>query len=240
MDSKITHPIEQLVDKVITPVVDAVMDALPEAVTAPLTGPMIVRVTPDHQHKLYEHLLRLPEADRYLRFGSSLNDEGLRSYAFGIDLAFDDAFAILDEGLQIAAMAHVAYKRDPQIKVAEFGVSVDPAHRGKGYALALMQRAIVHARTRDISRFFIHALAQNTPMLRLARKVGMSIEMHGSEATGNLLLPPANLSTHIGDALTDGRASVELELRKRTRWLKEQFASEEPQLSNGQDAPVEK
>jgi RimJ/RimL family protein N-acetyltransferase len=213
---------DRVQEAVLDPVVNAMVDALPEAVTSPLTGPMIVRVTSDYQHKLYEHLLSLSDSDRYLRFGFSIRDEALRNYAFHIDLDFHDVFAILDAGLQIVAMAHVAYDRkDEAGNAAEFGVSVDAAHRGKHYAQALLHRSIVHARARDVSRFYIHALSQNVPMLSLARKLGMTIEMRGDETTGYLQLPPADLSTLVDDALTDGRASVEMEVRKRARWLKQ-------------------
>jgi RimJ/RimL family protein N-acetyltransferase len=216
------------IGKVMSPMMDAMVDALPDAVTSPLTGPMIVRVTAEHQHKLHEHLLRLTVDDRYLRFGSAFNDTAIRHYTEHIHLDADDVFAVLDSDLQIAAMAHVAYADTHQqsgVNVAELGVSVDASHRGKHYALALMHRAIVHARAREVSRFFIHALSQNTPMLRLASKVGMTIDMQGDEASGYLLLPPADLSTLVDDALSDGRASVELEVRKTARWLKEHLGS---------------
>jgi hypothetical protein len=49
----------------------------------------------------------------------------------------------------------------------------------------------------------------------------MTIDMQGDEANGYLLLPPADFSTLVDDALSDGRASLELEVRKRARWLKQ-------------------
>ncbi len=199
----------------------AVVDALPDSLSAPFTGPMIVRVTAEYQHKLSEHLLSLNDGDRYLRFGHTIRDEAIENYVQGIDLDFDDVFAVLDSNLQVAAMAHVAYDREPAKNVAEFGVSVDAAHRGKRYAYSLLHRSIVHARAREVSRFFIHALAQNSPMIALARKVGMTIDMNGDEANGYLLLPPADFSTLVDDALSDGRASLELEVRKRARWFKQ-------------------
>jgi RimJ/RimL family protein N-acetyltransferase len=219
--SRLSGQVEPVMSAVRHAVRDAVVDALPESVSAPFTGPMIVRVTAEHQHKLTEHLLRLSQADRYLRFGHAIREESLQQYVQSIDLDFDDVFAVLDSDLQVAAMAHVSYSREPEKNVAEFGVSVDAAHRGKHYAHSLLHRSIVHARAREVSRFFIHALAQNGPMIGLARKVGMTIDMEGDEANGYLLLPPADFSTLVDDALSDGRASLELEVRKRARWFKQ-------------------
>jgi RimJ/RimL family protein N-acetyltransferase len=227
VDTKKLNPLHRLsqlpeqLGQLVSPVVNAVMEAMPEAVSSPLSGPMIVRVRYEHQHKLAEHLLRLSADDRYLRFGNAFNDDAIRHYSEHIDLDFDDVFAVLDSELQIAAMAHVAYSLQTQpAQAAEFGVSVDAAHRGKHYGLALLHRCIVHAKAREVSRFYIQALSQNTAMLHLAQKVGMTIDMRGDEASGYLNLPPADLSSLLDDALSDGRATVELELRKWARWFK--------------------
>jgi RimJ/RimL family protein N-acetyltransferase len=185
-----------------------------------LGQPLIVRVDAEHSHKLLEHLLRLSDEDRYLRFGHPASDEQVRNYALNIDLDFDDVFAVLDADLQVVAAAHVAYSKRPDVTHAEFGVSVDREQRGRGLGLALMQRALVHARTREVQRFYIHALAENRPMLNLARKVGMTIESHGSEVSGYLQLPPDDLINRITDTLLKGGSAAELAVRKRARWLR--------------------
>lgn len=181
---------------------------------------LIVRVDVEHVHKLLAHLLQLSGDDRYLRFGYFATDEQITRYVEGIDLDFDDVFAVLDADLQVTAAAHVAYSREPSATHAEFGVSVQRAMRGHGLGLALMQRAIVHARTREVQRFFIHALAENRAMLNLARKVGMTIESHGNEVTGYLILPPDNLINRITHTLLLGGSAAELAVRKRARWLR--------------------
>lgn len=196
--------------------------SMADAVVAPSAPPLIVRVDVEHRHKLTQHLQRLSEADRFLRFGFHATDERVQHYADGIDLDSDDVFAVLSADFQVVAAAHVAYSREPKIAVAEFGVSVDESARGQGLANALMQRAITHARSREVQRFFIYALAENRAMLQLARKVGMKLENDQGEVTGFMQLPPPNLESVLQDVMAVRQAEEELAHRKfvrlRDRW----------------------
>jgi RimJ/RimL family protein N-acetyltransferase len=181
-------------------------------------GPLIVRVDNEHRHKLAEHLLSLNDDDRYLRFGYHTNDERIRQYVAGIDLDFDDVFAVLNDELQLIAAAHVAYTRDIRFNQAEFGVSVSAGDRGTGLGYALIQRCIVHARAREVDVFYIYALAENHAMLSLARKVAMQIDSQGDEITGRLLLPPSDYANTLTEVLAKRRSEEELDRRKRIRW----------------------
>ena len=70
----------------------------------------------------------------------------------------------------------------------EAGLSVIEPYRRKGLAAALLCRAARYARSRGLKTLDIHCLAENTPMLSLARRLGMTIEMSQSEADGRLKL----------------------------------------------------
>jgi GNAT superfamily N-acetyltransferase len=182
----------------------------------PDDAPLIVRVDAAHRHKLAAHLLRLGADDRYLRFGFHASDTVIADYVAQIDLDFDDVFAVLGRDLQIKATAHVAYNKAPNINHAEFGVSVDAEARGQGLGYALMQRAIMHARTREVERFFIQALGENQTMLNLARKGGMTLASEGGEVSGFLRLPPSDESSQRADRDAEQQAAAELARRKRS------------------------
>ena len=106
-----------------------------------------------HRPRILAHLLSLPAADRYLRFGYSASDAQVSHYTDLIDFANDEVFGIFNRRLELLAMAHLAMaaaRADRGRSEAEFGVSVLPKARGRGYGSRLFARAVLHARNRRI------------------------------------------------------------------------------------------
>lgn len=161
-----------------------------------------------HRARILSHLVSLNESDRYLRFGYTASDAQLSRYAQAIDFARDEVFGIFDRRLQLLAMAHLAGMEHAK---AEFGVSVLPRARGRGFGSRLFDHAVLHARNRRIDTLVIHALSDNMAMLRIASKAGASIERNGAETQARLRLPPDDLFSHI-DQLVEGHAA-ELDYR---------------------------
>ena len=113
-------------------------------------------------------------------------------------------------------MAHLAFSIDPQyVSCAEFGVSVAKGARGRGYGSRLFERASMHARNEGVTQLFIHALSENTAMLKIARHAGAIIERDGSESEAHLRLPPASFDSRVSElvnqqvALTDYHLKVQ-------------------------------
>ncbi|WP_027015198.1 GNAT family N-acetyltransferase [Comamonas composti] len=171
-----------------------------------------------HRERVVEHLLKLEESDRYLRFGYAASDEQVRRYAMQLDFERDDIFGIYNRRLELIAMAHLAFTELPAYKnCAEFGVSVLKKARGRGYGGRLFDRAVIHARTKGVSMMFIHALSENTAMLRIARNAGASIKRDGSESEAYLQLPPAGIDTHMSSMMTDHIGEVDYLLKKQAK-----------------------
>src|SRR6266702_3333280 len=64
---------------------------------------------------------------------------------------------------------YLRFSHDPNLKsCAEFGVSVLKKARGRGYGSRLFDRAVMHARNEGVELLFIHALSENTAMLKIA------------------------------------------------------------------------
>ena len=96
----------------------------------------------------------------------------------------DDVFGIFNRRLQLVAIAHLAYSQlasanHGMSRMAEFAVSVDDRARGKGFGGRLFTYAVRHARNHGVDRLFIHALSENTAMLRIARKAGADMQRDG-------------------------------------------------------------
>ena len=55
----------------------------------------------DHLALIEQHLLALPERDRYLRFGYPAQDEHVQRYVAKLDFGRDELFGIFDAELQL-------------------------------------------------------------------------------------------------------------------------------------------
>jgi RimJ/RimL family protein N-acetyltransferase len=171
-----------------------------------------------HRPDIEKHLLALSPQDRYLRFGYSANDEHIQKYVGQLNFERDELFGIFNRKLELIAMAHLAFSVDPSFKsCAEFGVSVAQNARARGYGSQLFNRAAMHARNEGVNQLFIHALSENTAMLKIARKAGARIERDGSESEAHLVLPPANFDSRVIELFNEQMAITDYHLKARAR-----------------------
>lgn len=171
-------------------------------------------LAPRHRPRILAHLLDLPAMDRYLRFGHPATDEQIGRYVDLIDFDRDEVFGVFNRRLSLVAMAHLAYLGGTaQPNAAEFGVSVLPRQRGRGLGGRLFDRAMVHARNRHVDTLIVHALSENTPMLRIARSAGARVEREGGDAEAVLKLPRETLGTHVEAMLERQAAEFDYNLK---------------------------
>jgi GNAT superfamily N-acetyltransferase len=172
----------------------------------------------NHRERIAKHLLALDDRDRYLRFGYSAQDAQIKRYAESLNFERDEIFGIYNRRLQLIAMAHLAYSQDGEYKsCAEFGVSVLPSVRGRGYGARLYERAAMHASNDGIEMMFIHALSENTAMLTIARNSGAIVERDGSESEAHLRLPPATLDSRMTEMLDEQIAQTDYLLKVQAK-----------------------
>ena len=102
-------------------------------------------------------------------------------------------------------------------KSSSFGVSVAKKARGRGYGGRLFERAVLHARNEGVSQLFIHALSENTAMLKIARKAGAVIERDGSESDAHLRLPEANFESRLSELVDEQLARTDYQVKAQAR-----------------------
>lgn len=185
------------------------------------TGPLLIPIRslgPNHRARIASHLLSLDEQDRYLRFGYIAHDEQIQRYVDGLDFERDEIFGIYNRKLELIAMAHLAYAMaDGHETCAEFGVSVLPTARGKGYGARLFDRAAMHASNDGISMLFIHALSENAAMLKIARNAGARVERDGSESEAFLHLPKATLDSQVTEMIEEQVAQTDYRIKVQAK-----------------------
>ncbi len=175
----------------------------------------IVSMSPEHVPQILKHLLELSEHDRYLRFGYSASDKHITRYVEGLDFERDEIYGIFNSELHVIAMAHLALmKKESHECSAEFGVSVSAHARGRGYGARLFDRAVIHARNDKVYQMYIHALSENAPMIRIARKGGAQIERDGTETEAYLRLPKRDLDSRVTEFVADQYAKTNYSIKE--------------------------
>ena len=196
---------------------------------APRASPVIVPIRsigPSHRDRIAAHLLALDGDDRYLRFGYAATDEHIGRYVDGLDFDRDDIFGIYNRKLELIAMAHLAFSQQAaHSSCAEFGVSVLKKARSRGYGSRLFERAVIHARNEGVDLMFIHALTENTAMLKIARNAGAVLERAGSETDAHLRLPPATLDSRMSEIVDEQVARTDYRLKAQAHSFREFLAS---------------
>jgi GNAT superfamily N-acetyltransferase len=168
---------------------------------------------PRHRDRIATHLTALDERSRYLRFGYAATDAQIHRYVDMIDFEQDEVFGIFNRRLELIALAHLAHRdADPsrgRAASSEFGVSVLPKARGRGFGRRLFEHAILHARNRGVETIFIHALSENTAMLRIAKGAGAILERAGPESEAWLKLPPDSFASHLDEVIGERAAELD-------------------------------
>jgi len=176
--------------------------------------------------EIQKHLLSLNARDRYLRFGYAATDEHITQYVQSLNFDHDEIYGIFNRDLHLLAMAHLAiYEQansgeNKQIS-AEFGVSVHGSARGRGYGHQLFKRALMHARNANASTILIHALSENAPMLKIARKAGATLERDGGETQALLKVPKGNLKTRMVELFTDQYAQTNYSIKEDVKKIRQ-------------------
>ena len=202
----------------------------PPATPEPRAGRSWVPIrslAPRHRERILAHLLALDERARYLRFGHQATDAQIARYVDTLDFDHDEVFGIFNRRLALIGMAHLAYRPADgsrgRAASAEFGVSVLAHARRRGFGRRLFEHATLHARNRGVVSIFIHALSENTAMLKIARDCGATVHRDGPEAEAWLTLPPDSLASHLDEFFGERAAELDYRLKQHAHHVEKLF-----------------
>lgn len=172
-----------------------------------------------HRPRVLAHLLQLAERDRYLRFGYHASDAQIGRYVDLLDFRRDEVFGIFNRRLELIGMAHLAYlaQSPAERHMAEFGVSVSPHARGRGYGARLFEHAVLHARNRHVDTMIIHALSENGAMLKIARNAGATVQREGGDAEARLKLPSESFTSRLEEMVEVQAAELDYQLKSNAQ-----------------------
>ena len=188
---------------------------------------VIRMLTPFKFAKYRDHLLRLGPEDRRLRFGGFIENARVVEFADGIDLRKTRVLAHLGPDLEVVAAVQISVLPG---RAVELAFTVDPAYRRSGIGAALMDRALLWARNRRLSRAHIQCLSENTTMRRLAHGVGMVMTTEAGETQAIMELRGATPLSFMAEALAEGVGLLDLST-KVNRLARARIGASAPALS---------
>jgi len=175
-----------------------------------MTAPIPVqRLSANAAKAFAAHLHALDSEDVRLRFGVPQSRAAIDAYVARIDFDADVLFGVHGDALELEGAAHLALASD----FAELGVSVHRGARGRGVGSALVARAAEHARNRSTPRLYMHCLAENAAMIRIARRAGMAVVVEAGDADAHVALAPATPMSLTSEMLADRVALYDYALR---------------------------
>ena len=75
----------------------------------------------------------------------------------------------------------------------------------------------MHARNEGVNMVFIHALTENTAMLKIARNAGATVQRDGSESEAYLQIAPASLDTRMAEIVEQQFAEMDYRLKRQAK-----------------------
>jgi hypothetical protein len=88
----------------------------------------------------------------------------------------------------------------------------------------LFDHAVVHARNEGVHMLFIHALSENSAMLRIAKSAGARVERDGSESEAYLQLPAANLDSQVTQIVNEQMSEVDYQFKAKAKQFRDILA----------------
>lgn len=152
----------------------------------PLGGGNIRKLWPTETDKFRDHLLRLDQDSRRMRFAHGVSDSFLADYAQRMNEMGSIVFGYVDQG-EVRAAAELRRLGHTWGPEAEAAFSVERDFQEKGIGSELMGRVIRAARNRGVARLYMSCLAENGKMQAIARKYDAELKFEYGEVVGEIL-----------------------------------------------------
>ncbi len=165
---------------------------------------LVHQLTRADRERIFRHFSQLDADDRRLRFGTVLDDSGIRAYCDKLDFDKGALFGVFGASLELDGVAHLALWPGA---AAEVGLSVLAGARGTGVGSRLFNRAMLHARNSGVAELFMHCLRENAAIRHIAQRAGMRIIAEAGEADAYLELPLATPFT-VGQELYEEQCAL--------------------------------
>jgi GNAT superfamily N-acetyltransferase len=161
------------------------------------------KVSPLQRPLLRDHLLRLSEEERSLRFGGVASDALVAGHAGRLDFQLCGIIGFFDDG-DIRGAVELHFDKAYLPRRAELAVTVEGAWQDRGIGTELIRRALISARNRGVRHLAMLCLVDNYRMRRIAGKLAADLRASEGDLEAEITLPLPNLLSLWEEAATDG------------------------------------
>ncbi|WP_193371274.1 GNAT family N-acetyltransferase [Pelagibius marinus] len=178
---------------------------------------------------LKEHLLRLDEEDRRLRFGHFVTPEVILAYVDAID--WSETWIVgAFEGEVLRGVVELRDTGAPSDqrggrKTGEISVTVEPAHQNHGVGTRLLEEALLIARNRGFQDIYLLCLPENARMQHVARKYAEQVRFEDGDVEIHIASPQPDPLSVFAEIFGDGIALWETAFDRMTSWSARKTAS---------------
>jgi GNAT superfamily N-acetyltransferase len=167
-------------------------------------------------HKYRDHLLRLDDESRRLRFGMAVGDEFITGYAERLNDMKSIVYAYMIEG-EVHAAAELRPLAGQMRGEAEAAFSVEKPFQDGGIGTELLGRIVRAARNRSITRVYMNCLAENRKMQKIAKKYDAILQFDHGEIVGQVAPSSAHYFSIWREVVEDemGFVMAVLDLQRR-------------------------
>jgi RimJ/RimL family protein N-acetyltransferase len=170
-------------------------------------GGTIRKLWPTEIEKFRDHLLRLDDENRRMRFGMSVDDAFIAAYAGRADWTRTVIYGYFVAG-DVQATAELRAIGESWGAEAEAAFSVENGYQDAGVGTELLGRVVLTARNRGIHRLYMNCLLENRKMQRIARKYEAELHFDHGEVVGHLQTPGPTPASLWSEAVDDGNGFV--------------------------------
>ena len=140
---------------------------------------------------MLDHLLRLDDDDRRMRFLQTTTDSTIAAYVSRIDFAESACFGSFDREGRLAALTEGLPYRAGGTRCVEAAFSTDKEWRHRGLARLGFDALQVWCSVSGVEQVVLHCDARNAPMRGLLRAVDATTQVDGFEIDASVDVPSA-------------------------------------------------
>ena len=149
---------------------------------------VIRRLWVGERDKIRDHLLRLVDEDRVLRFGGYASAAHIAAYCERLDWSRVLVVGYVT-GSEVRGLAQLELIGAGWPRAAELAVSVERPFQNRGIGTALLRRLVVAARNRLIERVYMICAIDNGGAVRMARRLDGALHFRNGEAEARIEPP---------------------------------------------------